>query len=374
MARLVKDLSPIKKVRSVTPSREPVKKKKRKAPTGSFDASKSFAAKAQLPKESFPAEKSFAAKAQLPQGEGIQVPTKAPTTPEKGKGFLEQETLTGGTRGEKLDLLSSITPVGRVAKAASIASKSRLLAGGLDKLKNIVKPGSLVDLSRTVIINGKKIEQTESIISRFFSAKTLAIAGAWAGATWLGLWGQAEAPEPPNILLNKFLIPEAQRTGDWSLVDETTEAMEEIMDLDIWEKIFLYSPLSAAVGIPNKIEGIQLAVNANKKFIEDQKVKQAQGLTEDQYWEQRRLEQAEQEKALIDYYNEQRKLQIQWEAEARAAQRDEDARFWAKQQADQRKKEAEDRQAIADFWAAYRRQAQIVADNNRPSTLNFGLL
>ena len=39
----------------------------------------------------------------------------------------------------------------------------------------------------------------------------------------------------------------------------------------------------------------------------------------------------------------------------------------------QRQKEAEDRQAIADFWTAYRKQAQKQADDSRPSNLNFGL-
>ena len=39
----------------------------------------------------------------------------------------------------------------------------------------------------------------------------------------------------------------------------------------------------------------------------------------------------------------------------------------------QRQKEAEDRQAIADFWNEYKKQAQKASDDSRPSNLNFGL-
>jgi len=53
---------------------------------------------------------------------------------------------------------------------------------------------------------------------------------------------------------------------------------------------------------------------------------------------------------------------------------EETARFWAAEREKQREKEAEDRQAIADFWLAYRKLAQEIADNSRPSNLGFGLL
>ena len=77
---------------------------------------------------------------------------------------------------------------------------------------------------------------------------------------------------------------------------------------------------------------------------------------------------------MVEHYNEQRKLQLQWEQEAKRDARNEDATFWARERAKQRKKEAEDRQAIADFWNAYRKASAKLAEDSRPSNLNFGLL
>ncbi len=65
---------------------------------------------------------------------------------------------------------------------------------------------------------------------------------------------------------------------------------------------------------------------------------------------------------------------LQWEEEAKDRDMREDAAFWAKQAKQQRKLEAEDRQAIADFWIAYRKTQYQNSVDNRPSNLNFGLL
>ena len=54
--------------------------------------------------------------------------------------------------------------------------------------------------------------------------------------------------------------------------------------------------------------------------------------------------------------------------------RNEEAAFWAREREKQRELEAADRQAIADFWEAYKKTQQKINDNNRPSNLKFGLL
>ena len=65
---------------------------------------------------------------------------------------------------------------------------------------------------------------------------------------------------------------------------------------------------------------------------------------------------------------------IEWQREAEINARLEDAAFWAKEAARQRELEEKDREAIADFWEAYRKQAQKYTEDTRPSKLNFGLL
>ena len=46
---------------------------------------------------------------------------------------------------------------------------------------------------------------------------------------------------------------------------------------------------------------------------------------------------------------------------------------WRNERAKQRQKEAEDREAIAKFWEAYKREMQKLAEDSRPSNLNFGM-
>ncbi len=106
----------------------------------------------------------------------------------------------------------------------------------------------------------------------------------------------------------------------------------------------------------------------------NERIAQETGESTDDKWARIREQEATDDKAAIDYYNEQRKLQVQWEREAEKAGRNADAAFWRKEKEKQAKMEAEDRQAIADFWIAYRKEALKIANDNRPSNLNFGLL
>ncbi len=106
---------------------------------------------------------------------------------------------------------------------------------------------------------------------------------------------------------------------------------------------------------------------------------------ETERWEKAREEERTADRAAIDFYNEQRRFMVIFEKESKESARiattaantkarNEDAIFWAKERAKQRIFEGEDRKAIADFWTAYRKAAQKIALDNRPSNLNFGLL
>ena len=108
---------------------------------------------------------------------------------------------------------------------------------------------------------------------------------------------------------------------------------------------------------------------AADKFAAD-----AAGLDETQAWEQAQARRLENERANIDYYNSER---LRMEENLRIAneqQRDEDAAFWAKQQAGLREKEMADQKAIQNFWLQYQKMKQKLSDDNRPSKLNFGII
>jgi len=276
------------------------------------------------------------------------------------RGFIE--TFIKGPKGhEELNLKTGTLPFG-LNIASTVASTV-----------NIAKAAKLSADINKAAANAKNIAMAKKVLKGAFSKGALAAYGAWAGSVMIGLWATAEAPESIAFPEQKFLITDAVRTGDWSLVDEAEKAKYEILDLSTWEKIIRLSPASFIL-IFKKIQGALAGAKITSKIIEDKKKQQEEGTTETDYWDERREEQAEQDKAAVDYYNEQRKLQVEWEREAEKAGRNEDAAFWRKERAKQAKMEAEDRQAIADFWIAYRKEALKIANDNRPSNLNFGLL
>ncbi len=232
--------------------------------------------------------------------------------------------------------------------------------------------GSTVKFGQ-VAVNAKNIGLATNVLKKVLSKPAMLFYGSWASSVLIGLWATAEAPESIAFPEQKFLITDAVRTGDWSLVDEAEVAKYEVLTLSTWEKILRLSPLSFLL-INKKIQGALAGAKITSKIIDDKKKQQEEGTTEEDYWSERRKEQAEDDKAAIDYYNEQRELMIEWEREAKKDARNEDAAFWRKEKVKQRKLEAEDRKAIADFWLEYKKETIKMASDNRPSNLNFGLL
>ena len=214
-------------------------------------------------------------------------------------------------------------------------------------------------------------------VARSLSAPSLMAVGgviaAAAASMFFGQWGLAEAPEPLTIAM-RDILKEAERTGDWELYEEAKAARDEVMDLNLFETAVKWSPLSPLIGNAKKSEGLAAGAVVMDKLAADLRLQQETGSTDDEKWEKIRQEKLASEQFIIDYYNDQRKLQVSWELEAKEDQRDADAAFWAEEKEKQTKLEEEDRQAMADFWTAYRKEAVKVAAENRPSNLNFGLL
>lgn len=118
---------------------------------------------------------------------------------------------------------------------------------------------------------------------------------------------------------------------------------------------------------------------------ESQAISQARNMEEIDYYNQEAESQQQRqharEKYEIDYYNkkqsESRKEQRDFLNETRRAEikaRNEDAEFWRKEREKQYEREAEDRKAMADYWTQYRKQIAQQEDDSRPSNLKFGLL
>jgi len=290
------------------------------------------------------------------------------------------EALNKFISGEKataadIDAIRTIIPgLGGGTKTTTTAAKAALKSGGIESLIKLGYGEAVKTTAKEIATNTKTISIVKSILSKKFTTTALAAAGAWAGAVFLGKWGEAESTEPLGIIMSSQLIPDAIQTGDWGLVEEAQAARNEILDLTWWEKIGLWSPVSPFIGIPKKIEGAIAAASVQDKIIEDLKTQQENGETEDQKWERIRQEEKEAEKAIIDYYNQERKKLLKWEREAAKQAREEEARFWAKEREKQRKQEEEDRKAAAEFWLAYRKMVMKMQEESRPSKLNFGII
>ena len=166
---------------------------------------------------------------------------------------------------------------------------------------------------------------------------------------------------------------QATEAGRGDLVEGLDQLQEEILNPEGWENVISKTPYINIIRAAQKnIDAAVASTAVFNKLIKDKE----ENPEED--FEARltriREEELEMDKANVDYYNDERKKMLKFEEEAADRDMKEDAKFWAAERAKQRKKEAEDRQAIADFWSAYRKTAQRLNDNSRPSNLNFGLL
>jgi hypothetical protein len=173
----------------------------------------------------------------------------------------------------------------------------------------------------------------------------------------------------------QIAINAARKAGDEEAATMGQDYLDEILDPPTLTKVIEQIPIVNVIDITQR--GLKAEIITNeifKKIQQDNQIQIATGETEDTKWARLRQEEADQEKANVDYYNQQRMQLLLWEEEARDRDMQEDAAFWAAQQAKQRELEEADRQAIAKFWLEYRKLAQKISDDSRPSKLNFGLI
>jgi len=229
-------------------------------------------------------------------------------------------------------------------------------------------------------VGGKTAVVASNAVTKTLLSKMLIGSGFTIGAVYLlkdgyesFTFGGFQINEAMDNI--KYARSEAREAGDQTLVDDLNNLQDDILNPVGWEKVMANLPWATAQRATKKnLDAAEAAAQVYKKLDEDRAEQIATGQTDEDYWKQRNLEQAEQEKANIDYYNQERKKMVAWETESNNADRNADAKYWANQASKQRKLEKADRKAIADFWNAYRKQAQEIADNSRPSNLNFGLI
>lgn len=288
----------------------------------------------------------------------------------------------GATATAEAGELASITRTALKGRQ-SLTTQTGFMGKGISKGSQLLfKAGRNLQKIRTAgapAFNAKTMQATESILAKAFSKKTLATLGAGAGAMFLGQWGQAEAAEPISIVM-RDILKEAKRTGDWSLYEEAVKARSELTDLKTWEKIALWTPASPLIGIPHKIQGAIKGGIIMDRLAEDLKIQQETGESEDDKWERINQNKREEEKASIDYYNNERRKLLEWEANFKKQGNTKESNHWKEERGKTYKREKEEKEANEKFWRDYRKESQKLEEENRlslwnkgKSTLKFGM-
>lgn len=144
---------------------------------------------------------------------------------------------------------------------------------------------------------------------------------------------------------------------------------EEILNPDLWGQIFAAIPTAnILVQLHNFYESALIKVSIDKRVIRDMKIKEETNETETDKWTRIRQEELDSKNAAVDYYNEERKKQLDWER--RHGYRATPFINWNKEQKEETKN-------ITLFYNAYRNRATQISQKTRTAnltSLNFGLL
>lgn len=348
-----------------------------------------------------PTTGSWARVSQLANAE--EAKQKAAAQPKFGSGSFDGAGATGSTaekgavgkfidarlENAKINLGLKAPPEGTImGGSGSIAFVS--LAGGGSVLKFLtgktaVKTAAKVGTKGTVqttlsgapafVVNTKKAAVTATWLTKLttYAKNPAVVVGGLMAA--VGSYPFAGFIKEEALQTLGFATRTATESGDIEGATAALEAQREVLDPGLWDSIMAKIPYANVLNnLKTFYEAARLKVNIDAKLIEDMKIQTETGETNDQKWARLRQEEADQDKAMVDYYNEQRKQQLQWEEEAADRDMKEDAAFWAAEREKQMQKEKEDREAIAAFWNAYRKEQQKIAEDNRPSNLNFGLI
>jgi hypothetical protein len=264
--------------------------------------------------------------------------------------------------------------------AATISKNSYSL---VTKNINIMKEGG-----RAVTVNTKKLGLGVSLLSKAVSPKTLKILGGAAASMFFGWWGQAESGEPIGIVMNK-IHAEAEKTGDWTLYNEADAALGEITSLDVWEKVAMWTPLSPAIGIPNKIKGILKARELRNSLAANQQAAQESGVSleiierqaEIDDWEQYKIRNHEREMEILDMRNYYHRLSIlrrerfnERDRLANLEAQEESIRLWEEYKERMIEIERKEREELAAFWLNYQLMKEKIEEDNSKSKLGFGIV
>ncbi len=328
--------------------------------------------------------------------EGIEAIAKAKATFKKARAAgdsIETALQAGRLAADKVKQAAAVSR----EMAAQIKAAKEVASTVVSKLKRIGTTGKTATApTNTVATNTKTLEQTSSwlgkIVKKHKKKINTGLILAAIGSYPFSMYVKSEA-----LQAIKGTYTGAMIGGDMEQAQLAIDERNDILDPSVWEDILSIIPIANTVKqLKDYFDTAKVAVAIDQTLLDNEIERIENGETDQQYWDRVRADEAAQDKASVDYFNEQALIthQLKIEAdkaadkvkseqiregrgEARAEEikaRNEDAAFWARERAKIRQEEAKDRKAIADFWAAYRKEAYKIQQDSRPSNLNFGLL
>jgi len=278
----------------------------------------------------------------------------------------------------------AISSIGQVGAKSSVAALEKVGTKGL--IKYIPEVSYTIGTAGTIAVNTATNIATKSWIMKLASAakNPVAVASVIVGA--IGSYPFAGFIKEEALQTLGFASSTAIKNGDVEGAREAIEFQKEVLNPDVWHAVIDGIPYANIVNnLKDFYSAAQIKLSVDEKIVGDLKIQQETGETDEEKWARVKQEQADQEKANIDYYNSERKKLMEWENFARseadkaASKRhrsdyEAEAAFWAAEKVRMMKLEEEDRIAIAKFWKEYKKQQQRLYDDSRPSKLNFGFL
>ncbi len=265
-------------------------------------------------------------------------------------------------------IVAGIAAIG--AKTTAVAAAAKVGTVGLSgtALKAISTAGAFATNTATAAA-------TTSWLAKLAGAlkNPALVAGGLVAA--IGSYPFAGFIKEESIQTLSFAVRTAQMNGDVEGAKAALAHQAEVLDTTLWEGILDNTPFVNVVArLKEFYEAARTKMAIDTKMVADMEIQQATGESDSEKWDRVRQEQADQEQANIDYYNEERKKMLAFEEEAADRDMQEDAAFWRKERAKQAALEKADREAEAAFWMEYRRESQKLNESLRPSNLKFGLL
>ena len=223
----------------------------------------------------------------------------------------------------------------------------------------------------TIAVNGA----TKTTTTSMFAKMGMSLPAAGLAVSVLGSYPFAGFILEEALQTLGFGTSSAIKLGNLELAEQAIALNEEFLNPDIFDQIKQKVPfLNVLHSLDNFYNAAKMKMAIDRMIIDDMRLQQQTGETEEEKLSRHRQEKLDMEKASVDYYVSEQKKLMEWERDAKRDEREDYARFWKEYRLEMMELERREREAIRTFWLEYRKEMQKMYDDSRPSTLKFGLL